>query len=74
MLLGRAAECARIERLLADARAGTSGALVIGGDPGVGKTALLEHAAASATGIVIRTTRKRFRIGGLLLSCLTASP
>ena len=57
MLLGRAAECGRIERLLADARAGTSGALVIGGDPGVGKTALLEHAAANATGMTVLRAR-----------------
>jgi DNA-binding CsgD family transcriptional regulator len=57
MLLGREAECGRIERLLADARAGTSGALVIGGDPGVGKTALLEHAAANATGMTVLRAR-----------------
>ncbi len=57
MLLGREAECNRIERLLAGARAGTSGALVIGGDPGVGKTALLEHAAASATGMLVLRAR-----------------
>src|ERR1700760_2900351 len=57
MLLGREAECARIKRLLADARAGTSGALVIAGDPGVGKTALLEHAAANATGMTVLSAR-----------------
>jgi DNA-binding CsgD family transcriptional regulator len=57
MLLGRAAECGRIERLLADARAGTSGALVIGGDPGVGKTAVLEHAAADAAGMTVLRAR-----------------
>ena len=57
MLLGRAAECDRVERLLAAARAGTSGALVIGGDPGVGKTALLDHAAANATGMTVLRAR-----------------
>ena len=57
MLLGRAAECGRIERLLADARAATSGALVMGGDPGVGKTALLDHAAANATGMTVLRAR-----------------
>ncbi|MFI2561752.1 AAA family ATPase [Nocardia farcinica] len=46
MLYGRQAEQARIDRLLADARAGRSGALVLRGEPGIGKTALLDYAAA----------------------------
>ena len=45
MLVGRAAECARIDLLLAEARAGRGGALVVHGEPGIGKTALLLHAA-----------------------------
>jgi DNA-binding CsgD family transcriptional regulator len=48
MLLGREAECRRIDALLARARAGSSGVLVIRGEPGIGKTALLDHAAATA--------------------------
>ena len=48
MLLGRASECERIERLVAEARAGASGVLVLRGEPGIGKTALLEHAAGVA--------------------------
>src|SRR3954454_23954412 len=48
MLLGRASECERIDALLARAREGSSGVLVIRGEPGIGKTALLEHAAESA--------------------------
>jgi DNA-binding CsgD family transcriptional regulator len=48
MLYGRAAEQATIERLLEDARAGRGAALVIRGDPGIGKTALLDHAAHAA--------------------------
>ncbi len=47
-LFGRAEECARIDRLLADARTGSSGVLVVGGEPGIGKTALLGHAEARA--------------------------
>ena len=48
MIVGRAPECARLEALLAGARAGRSGALVLEGEPGIGKTALLEHTAAFA--------------------------
>ena len=47
-LLGREAELARIDELLAAARAGTSGALVVRGEAGIGKTALLRYAAESA--------------------------
>jgi DNA-binding CsgD family transcriptional regulator len=57
MLNGRAAEQAAIDRLLAAARAGTSGALVLRGDPGIGKTALLDYAKAAAGGFqVVRGT------------------
>jgi len=51
MLRGRRAEQERIEALLAAAREGISGALVIRGEPGIGKTALLEHAAQRAEGM-----------------------
>ena len=47
MLHGRSAETARIDELLAAARDGRSGALVIRGEAGVGKTALLDYAAAA---------------------------
>lgn len=46
MLYGREVEQARIDRLLEAARAGRSGALVVRGEPGIGKTALLDYAAA----------------------------
>jgi AAA ATPase domain len=45
VIVGRMAERARIDRLLADARAGRSGMLVIRGEAGVGKTVLLDYAA-----------------------------
>jgi DNA-binding CsgD family transcriptional regulator len=47
-LRGRRNECARLDGLLAGARAGRSAALVMRGDAGVGKTALLEYVAESA--------------------------
>ncbi|MFB4308279.1 AAA family ATPase [Actinomadura sp. GTD37] len=54
-LLGRQAECAALERLLADARRGESRALVLRGDAGVGKSALLEHLVARAADFQVAT-------------------
>ncbi|WP_302893344.1 ATP-binding protein [Actinomadura luzonensis] len=51
MLYGRAAEQARMDRLLADARSGRSGVLVMRGQPGIGKSALLGHLAGRAAGV-----------------------
>ena len=48
MLYGRTAECAHIDGLLAGARDGRSGALVIRGDAGIGKSALIAHARTQA--------------------------
>ncbi|SPT58362.1 helix-turn-helix transcriptional regulator [Actinomadura madurae] len=53
MLQGRAAECAEIERLVAGARAGAGGAAVIRGEQGIGKSALLDHAAGLADGALV---------------------
>src|SRR3712207_4649404 len=50
MLHGRAQELERIERLLEDARSGRSGALVILGEAGIGKTTLLDAAPEQAMG------------------------
>ncbi|MFG3436975.1 AAA family ATPase [Nonomuraea sp. NPDC047897] len=47
-LYGRKPEQDAIAELLAKARAGTSSSLVLRGEPGIGKTALLDHAAATA--------------------------
>ena len=49
-LVGRRAECARVDRLLAAARAGQSAVLVLRGEAGIGKTALLGYAAKRAEG------------------------
>src|SRR5215469_16426834 len=52
-LYGREAELALLDDLLSRARAGSSGALVLRGDPGIGKTALLAAAADRADGFLI---------------------
>jgi predicted ATPase len=57
MLLGRDAERARIGALLEAARASRSGALVVRGEPGIGKTALLEDAREQATDMQLLTAR-----------------
>src|SRR5579859_2589969 len=49
MLRGRREECAVLDRLLDGARVGRSGTLVLDGEAGVGKTALLEYAIASVS-------------------------
>jgi DNA-binding CsgD family transcriptional regulator len=54
MLLGRASEEAFITALLEAARTGRSGALVLRGDAGIGKTALMEVAAATEGFICLR--------------------
>src|SRR3984957_11127091 len=51
MLLDRLPECAALSELLEAARAGRSGVLVLRGEPGVGKTALLDWAIESAAGL-----------------------
>ncbi|MFI7443415.1 ATP-binding protein [Nonomuraea indica] len=48
MLYGRTREQETLDRLLHEAAGGVSGVLVISGDPGVGKSALLDHAAERA--------------------------
>jgi DNA-binding CsgD family transcriptional regulator len=47
-LLGRDPECAAIDGLLDDARAGIGGALVVRGEAGIGKSALLDYARQRA--------------------------
>jgi DNA-binding CsgD family transcriptional regulator len=47
-LWGRREQCGILDGLLADVRAGRSRALVVRGEPGIGKTALLGYAADTA--------------------------
>ena len=50
MLRGRKVELAALDRILDEVAAGRSGTLVLRGDAGEGKTALLEHAIERARG------------------------
>lgn len=54
-LLGRARECEELDRLVREVREGRSRVLVLRGEPGIGKSALLEYLATRATGL--RTVR-----------------
>lgn len=53
MLRGRRDECAALDRLLADAKAGSSQVVVLRGEAGIGKSALVEHLVESAAGFRI---------------------
>ena len=53
MLLDRDDELETIDRLLEAARAGLSGTLVIRGEPGIGKSALLDYAVRSAADLEV---------------------
>lgn len=71
-LFGREAEQQVIDGLLADARAGRSAAVVVRGEMGIGKTALLGYAGAAADGmLVLRAagveTEAELAFGGLHL-------
>jgi DNA-binding CsgD family transcriptional regulator len=57
MLLGRAHERHEIEQALARARSGASATLALVGDPGIGKTALLDYVAERATGMRVLRAR-----------------
>jgi DNA-binding CsgD family transcriptional regulator/tetratricopeptide (TPR) repeat protein len=55
-LLGREREREALDRLLDGVRGGRGGVLVVHGEPGVGKTALLDYAVAAARGFRIART------------------
>jgi predicted ATPase len=48
--LNRDSELEHLDKLMGDVRAGHSAALVLRGEPGVGKSALLRYAAREASG------------------------
>ena len=53
---GRLHECEVLDRLLDAVRGGESGALVVRGEPGVGKSALLDYVAERASGCRVART------------------
>ncbi|MEU1919391.1 AAA family ATPase [Streptomyces albogriseolus] len=57
MLYGRSTELAALDELTAGAREGRSGALVLRGEAGIGKTALLDRTAQSASASGMRVLR-----------------
>ena len=57
MFVGRERERARIDRLLQDARAGRSATLLLHGEAGIGKTALMRWAIGQATGMRVLRAR-----------------
>ena len=57
MLLGRDSEQRRLDRLVSDARAGTSGVLALVGEVGIGKTALLDAVAGRAAAMRVLRAR-----------------
>jgi len=48
-LVGRGHECGALDQLVGAARTGRGGVLVLHGEAGIGKTALLDHVAAAAS-------------------------
>jgi DNA-binding CsgD family transcriptional regulator len=52
-LLGRDSECALLDGLIGDIRRGESRSLVLRGEAGIGKTALLQHLIESASDLTI---------------------
>src|SRR6266516_1439290 len=57
MLVGRESEIAAIDRVLDEARSGRTAGLVVAGEAGVGKTALLDDAVARAADFLVLRTR-----------------
>src|SRR5215467_8490979 len=57
MLVGRSGEMARIDRVRADARNGVSSGMVVRGEPGIGKSALLRYAREQAGNMRVLSAR-----------------
>lgn len=79
-LFGRTVECAAVEQAIAEAGSGARPLLLFTGEPGIGKTRLLDHLAGRATGGGWRVMRgrcfeaERVRPYGLWLDALRGLP
>ncbi len=75
-LFGRRAETATLDRLLDGAAGGAGASLVLWGEPGIGKTALLDHvvdvASGVASGVTVLRTRGTRMEAGLAFGALHA--
>ncbi len=69
-LFGRRAETAALDGLLDRAAHGAGSALVLWGEPGIGKTALLEHAVAAASDATVLRCRGTRMESGLAFAAL----
>ncbi|WKK27143.1 LuxR C-terminal-related transcriptional regulator [Streptomyces olivoreticuli] len=69
-LYGRHQEETELDRVLTGARKGTGAGLVLWGDPGIGKTALMEYATASATDFTVLSCRGTRMESGLAFAAL----
>ncbi len=70
MLRGRERECAQVRDVLARARQGLSTALVVLGEPGMGKTTLLGYATDMASDMRILSAAAVASESGLPFACL----
>ncbi len=57
LLIGRERECGQIGQLIRNAANGESGCLAVLGEPGIGKTALLDYAAEVAGPAIVRRAK-----------------
>ncbi|MEV1295323.1 AAA family ATPase [Pseudonocardia sp. NPDC049635] len=69
-LFGRQTETALLDRLLTRAAQGAGSGLVLWGEPGIGKTALLDHAVGVASGTTVLRCRGTRMEAGLAFTAL----
>src|SRR5437763_570891 len=74
VLHGRRVEREALERLLDAVRGGQSRVLVVSGEPGVGKTALLESALRSASGHALVFVARRLLVESVALMFVARDP
>src|SRR6476646_9250027 len=63
-LIGRARECAAVDRLIEATRGGASASLMVTGEPGIGKSSLLAYGVEAADAGTLVLTAKCIRAEG----------